>query len=273
MDHLSAQVAFGPRVPGTIGHDRVRAWLREELDRTAARVEERRFRGENGLTGGTFEGINFRASFRPELAERIFLGAHWDTRAWADLDPDPAKRMDPVPGASDGASGVAVLLVLAEAMKRNPPPIGVDLLFFDGEDQGASGSASGFCLGARSFAASASLTGFAPRWGVVVDMVGHRRLRIARERHSVDCCADLAARIEAIGRRLAPEIFQPSSIVYLYDDHVPFIEAGIPAVLLAGYGFPEWHTTSDLPAICSEESLAAVGAVLLELIYGGHEMP
>jgi hypothetical protein len=273
MELLRAQVAFGPRVPGSEAHEKTRSWIRARLVGAAPRVEERRFRGVNSLTGEAFEGVNLRASFRPELTERIFFGAHWDSRARADMDPDPARRTEAVPGANDGASGTAVLLHLAEAMKENPPPVGVDLLFFDAEDQGGMGDPGGYCLGARAFAASASLIGFAPRFGVVIDLVGHRDLRIIRERQSVACCSDLVEKVMAVGARLAPEVFGTPGVVYLYDDHAPFLEAGLPVIVLSGYGYPEWHTTADLPGICSEESLEAVGATLLELIYGDDEMP
>jgi len=270
---VRAQVAFGPRVPGTIGHAKMRAWLASELRARGARVAERSFSGKNALTGSSFTGTNLLASFRPELEERIFFGAHWDTRAHADLDPDPARRADPVPGANDGGSGVAVLLALAEILGRHPPEIGVDLLFLDGEDQGSAGSPDGYCLGSRAAAASASLTGFSPRYGVIADMVGHDDLRVYREKRSMECCPTLLEAILRIGERIAPDAFRTSGTIELYDDHVPFIEVGIPTVLLAGHGFPEWHTTGDLPEICSAKSLGAVGSVLTELVYGGHEIP
>ncbi|MFH1681257.1 MAG: M28 family peptidase [Candidatus Eisenbacteria bacterium] len=251
----------------------MRKWLTRELRGSADAVAERPFPGVNSLTGSTFTGTNIIASFRPELEDRIFFGAHWDTRAQADHDPDPARRTEPVPGANDGGSGVAVLFALAEALDRRPPPVGVDLLFLDGEDQGSPGGPGGYCLGARAFAASSSLTGFAPRYGVIIDMVGHRNLRVARESSSMECCADWLDRIMKIGERIAPDVFGSTETVSLYDDHIPFIEAGIPTIVLSGSGYPEWHTTADLPDICSPGSLGAVGSLLEELVHGGHEIP
>lgn len=270
---VKAQVDFGPRVPGTAAHAAALEWLEGELEARGATVERRPFSYASALTGETFEGTNLVASFRPAAEERIFFGAHWDSRAYADRDPDPARRREAVPGAEDGGSGVAVLLVLAGLLGEHAPPVGVDLLFFDGEDQGASGSPEGFCLGSRALAAGAALTGFHPKYGVVVDMVGHRDLRIWRDQRSLEASPGLTEEVHAIGRALSPERFPETGLVELYDDHIPFIEAGIPAMVLAGIGFPEWHTTADLPGICSSASLGTIGSLLAELVWGVHEIP
>jgi hypothetical protein len=107
----------------------------------------------------------------------------------------------------------------------------------------------------------------------VIDLVCLSGLRILREENSVRCCSPLVEKIMRIGEEVSPEVFRTSGTTYLYDDHVPFIEAGIPAVLLSGPLYAEWHTTADLPAVCSAGSLEAVGRVLAELVYGDHEIP
>jgi len=272
---IEAQVAMGPRVPGTPAHGKTLDWLIGRLESVAARVERRDFPATLALTGEQVRGTNVIASFAPERSVRIFFGAHWDTRAHADKDPDPSKRTVPVPGASDGASGVALLLVLAEELARRPAPVGVDLVFFDVEDQGAPGRLETYCLGSKSFAAGSALTGFSPRYGVIVDMIGHRDLRIYRDGRSTECCGRLVDRIFRLGRRIAPGVYDDRGLIEIYDDHVPFIEMGIPTVVLAGYGYDEWHTVSDLPEICDPKSLESVGNLLLEMIYeaGFHENP
>ncbi|MFH1278665.1 MAG: M28 family peptidase [Candidatus Eisenbacteria bacterium] len=270
---IETQVAFGPRVPGTEAHGAMAEWLEGELETRGAKVSIRPFGGVSALTGEALSGTNLIASYRTDLDERIFFGAHWDSRALADRDPDPLRRGEPVMGANDGASGVAVLLVLAEMMRRDPPPVGVDLLLFDLEDQGESGSEEGYCLGSRALAAGAAITGFRPEYGVVIDMVGHRDLTIYRERASLQCCARLVEKVHDTGARISPERFPEAGLVELYDDHVPWIEAGIPAIVLAGTGFPEWHTTADRPGICDAASLGAVGELLAHLVWGGHEIP
>lgn len=270
---VETQVAFGPRIPGTEGHAKALRWLDASLRKVCPDVQTRSFTGINALTGESAEGTNLIASFQPERKDRIFIGAHWDTRAHADRDPDPAMRRSPVPGASDGASGVAVLLGLADVFRANPPPYGVDLLFFDFEDQGIEGKKETFCIGSRFFAAGASLTGFRPRFGIVVDMVGRKDLRIAHELGSIDSAPLLMDMIFTIGGRIAPEAFSDPTEYRIYDDHMPFVEAGIPAVDIIGYPFPEWHTVADLPDICSPASMENIGNVILELLYGGYNIP
>ena len=273
MDHLRTQIRFGPRVPGTEAHANTLAWMTALLETLAPRVTERRFRAQCELNGESVEGVNLIASFRVEEKERIFIGAHWDSRAYADLDPDESKRKEPVPGANDGASGVGVLLALADLLSKNPPPVGVDLLFFDVEDQGIPGDSMGYCVGSRLIAASSSLTGFTPRYGIVIDMVGDEDLLFYREKNSVLHAPLLVEKVFRIGGRIAPERFADTGMISLYDDHVPFLQAGIPVIVLAGFGYPEWHTTSDLPGICSARALEDVGKVLAELIWGDHEIP
>ncbi len=273
MDHLRTQVRFGPRVPGTEAHAKTLAWMTGLLETLAPRVVERRFRAHCELNGESVEGVNLIASFGIDKKERIFIGAHWDSRAYADLDPDESKRNEPVPGANDGASGVGVLLALADLLAKNPPTVGVDLLFFDVEDQGIPRDSAGYCIGSRQIAASSSLTGFNPRYGIVIDMVGDEDLLFYREKKSVRQAPALVEKVLRIGERLAPERFADDGMISLYDDHAPFLQAGIPAIVLAGYGYPEWHTTADLPGICSARALGDVGKVLAELIWVDHEIP
>ncbi|NNE08415.1 MAG: M28 family peptidase, partial [Gemmatimonadetes bacterium] len=134
MRLIEKQVSFGPRIPGSAGHAAMLEWLVDELEETGARVARRPFRMTNALTGENVTGTNVVASFGSSRKDRIFFAAHWDTRAWADQDPDSTKRREPVPGANDGGSGVAILLQLARIIEQNPPGTGIDLLFFDGED-------------------------------------------------------------------------------------------------------------------------------------------
>ncbi|NIR39539.1 MAG: M28 family peptidase, partial [Actinobacteria bacterium] len=131
---VEAQVAFGPRVPGTEGHARQLEWMLERLA-VAPVLAADSF--EHVTTGGdTLSLVNVLARFAPEEARRILLLAHWDTRPTSDQASDPALRATPVPGANDGASGTAVLLHLAELLAAHRPPLGVDLLLVDGEDYG-----------------------------------------------------------------------------------------------------------------------------------------
>ncbi len=185
MKYLEEQVAFGPRVPGSDAHQKTLAYITAALEESADRVTGRDFTLVSALTGDTTVCRNVIASFGPERKDRIFFAAHWDSRALADREGDGAKRMKPVPGANDGASGVAILLALAPLLAENPPPVGVDLLFLDGEDQGVPGDPATFCAGSQAMAAAASITGFRPAWGLVIDLVAGKRVKYYPEEHTV----------------------------------------------------------------------------------------
>jgi Zn-dependent M28 family amino/carboxypeptidase len=187
---------------------------------------------------------------------RTILGAHYDTRLVADQDPDPAKRLDPVPGANDGASGVAVLLELARTLPTDI--LDVELVFFDAEDNGYIDGWD-WVLGSRAFVTSLATT---PDAMILVDMVGDTDLRLPREANSD---AALTASIWGVANRLGHgEIFIDEMGPAILDDHVPFLEAGIPAVDIIDFDYDYWHTTQDTPDKVSAESLEIVGSTILE---------
>lgn len=266
-------MAFGPRIPGSAGHAAMLAWLAGELESTGAKVSQRPFQMTNALTGENVTGTNVVASFGSKSRDRIFFAAHWDTRAWADQDPDSTKRRDPVPGANDGASGVAILLQLARILAQNPPGTGIDLLFFDGEDQGSYADPRTFSLGARAFVASAPLTGFRPQFGILVDLAGGKGVRFATDYRSWRDARDLTDSVNAVLATHLPDRMDLGRVIQTEDDHVPFLDAGIPCVVIFGSGDPNWHTTSDLPESCSPEVLEGVGNTLLEFIYEPDKRP
>jgi glutaminyl-peptide cyclotransferase len=182
----------------------------------------------------------------------LIIGAHYDSRFWADADPNPANHRQPVPGANDGASGVSVLLELARTL-----PAELDkqlwLVFFDTEDQGRIPDWD-WILGSRSFVGALEGT---PDAVMVVDMIGDSDLNIYMERNS-----DLALtqRVWEIAGDLGyDDQFIPEFRHAMLDDHSPFIEKGIPAVLLIDFDYPYWHTLEDTPDKVSPASLQAVG--------------
>ncbi len=264
------QVAAGPRVPGTEAHARILGWLEAELTRLGGRVERQDF--TDSTLGRPLVLTNLIARFGPGPGGRasgpadIVLCAHWDSRAWADEDPDPVRARQPVPGANDGASGVAVLLEVAEAMSRRPPRVAVDLVFFDGEDQGARGAPEQFCQGSRHYAAS--LAGKPkPRAAFLFDMVGDRDLRIHPEVQSAERAANLVALVLEGARATGATAFHSEPRHVITDDHVPLLEAGVPAVDIIDFDYPAWHTHRDLPDQTSAASLAQVARVAVWLVY------
>ena len=185
----------------------------------------------------------------------MLLGAHWDTRPWADQDPDSANLNRPISGANDGASGVAVLLALAGVMGKTPPPIPVRIVLFDGEDQGKEGNEAGYLLGSRECARRISQP--VPEAVIVVDLVGGRDLHICREGYSEEMAGWLNQILFERARTLGLAGFEDRVCYTILDDHVPFLERGIPAVDLVDMHYPQWHTVQDAPGACSPGKLWA----------------
>jgi len=261
-DLLAAQVAFGPRVPGTEAHRRCADWLAAQLAGAGARVTRDSFTYRDP-DGTTWPLENLLGSLGPPGGGRILLVAHWDTRPWADMDPDSTRRLQPIPGANDGASGVAVLLQVARSIRGEDLPRGVDILFVDGEDLGRADNRAGYCRGSRRFAER----GPANYWrAIVLDMVGDVDLKIPVEGNSVLLAPEVVDWVWSRARTLAPETFPAVPGPTVLDDHVPLLDAGIPAVDLIDMDYAAWHTLADdLPAV-SRESLGAVGRVVLSLV-------
>ncbi|MEP7027272.1 MAG: M28 family peptidase [Candidatus Eisenbacteria bacterium] len=260
---LATQVAFGPRVPGTPAHDRCRDWIAAELAKTGVTPVLQSF--ADTVYGQAYAFTNVRARYGPHTGPWIVLGAHWDTRAIADNDPDPAKRSQPIPGANDGASGVAVLLEIARAFQAEAPPIGVELVFFDGEDLGRGGDVRGFSRGSKHYVGA--LEHPRPALAIVLDMVGDKDLGLYYEVNSHQAARNLVDRLWAGAARVQAPGFIPEERHNVYDDHAPFLEAGIPGIDVIDFDYKAWHTTGDDLTQVSAGSLGQVGRTVLRYVY------
>lgn len=255
---VQTQVAFGARIPGSDGHAKVQEWMREELESAGWQVEVQ----ESEALGHPIQNI---VAKRGEASPQIILGAHYDTRMFADNDPDPANHSLPVPGANDGASGVAVLLELARVLPDNTVPVW--LVFFDAEDNGRIPGWD-WILGSREFVRNNPLQ---PQAVVIVDMIGDADLNIYKERNSNP---DLTEEIWAVANSLGyGNVFLPEYKFSMLDDHTPFLEAGIPAVDIIDFDYPYWHTVQDTPDKVSAESLQAVGETVQAWVMGRSAQP
>ena len=272
--YVERQVAFGPRVPGTEPHRLAGAWLASELRRHGARVTEQKAR-LTCFDGKSFDALNVFGQYNPEAADRLLLLAHWDTRPWADQDPDPANHDKPVDGANDGASGVGVLLEIARQLAARSPEKGVDILFVDLEDRGTEGDDTSWALGARHFVENPPVEGYAPAEAILLDMVGGKDAVFCREYFSEQAAPQLAARIWGIAHEAGyANLFLNRMGGAITDDHVQLIEHGIPAIDIIEYhtegenGFnPRWHTLSDNMEGIDRATLGAVGQTVLNYIY------
>jgi len=263
LARVKHQVDAGPRIPGTPGHAAVRDWIASELTRLGARVERQSF--VDSTLAHPLPLINVIGHFGTAGRRRIVLAAHYDTRPWCDMDPDPAHRDDPLPGANDAGSGVAVLLEVAELMAKRPPPVAVDLVFFDGEDQGRETHAGEYSLGAKGYAHR--LGDDKPTAAFVFDMVGDRDLDIYPELRSAEHATNIVAMVREAARATGARGFRDSPAQPITDDHVPLLDAGVPAADIIDFNYEAWHTHRDLPDQVSAASLAEVARVAAWLVY------
>ena len=271
MGWVRYQVAAGPRAPGLPGHRAIADWLARELRSRADSVEIQAFTHVTAA-GDTLRLENILARFRPADPNRILYLTHWDTRPVAENDPDSAKRALPIPGANDGASGTALLLGVADALKQTPPSVGVDLLFVDGEDYGSfeADSQKDVLIGARYFAQHLPAAGYRPLFAVLWDMIGGRNQVIYEEGWSVERAPEIVDRVWSTAAELhLGSMFRPVNGGPILDDHVPLLEAGIPAIDVIGFeNYRAWHhTLEDTPDKMSEASLAGVGRLALALLH------
>lgn len=257
------QVRVGPRIPGTATHDSVGRWIAAEVERLGGRVELQTFL--DSTLGRPTPMTNVIGRFGPASGRRIALLAHWDSRPWSDRDPDSTRHAEPMPGANDGASGVAVLLEIAELMHQKAPAVGVELVFLDGEDLGTASNPDGYCRGSRIYAARARREDLLA--GFVFDMIGDRDLSISPDLVSASNATNLVSLVLEAARATGAKHFLPTPKYDVFDDHVPLIQAGIPAVDVIDFDYPEWHTTRDLPDRVSAASLAEVAAVAAWIVY------
>ena len=262
---LEKQCDFGPRHPGSPGHKACLDYLDAQLRPLADSVVRQSFGFTDPRTGKGHRLTNVVASFGSQ-GERILLCAHWDTRPVADFDPKPANRKTPILGANDGASGVAILLEMARLFKDQPPPVGVDIVLFDGEDSGLEGVTDSWCQGARYFAQNKS-AGYLPRWAVLVDMVGDKNLDLPIEANSQRYAPELVDRLWGLAESLGLPAFNRRQGQDIVDDHLELLKVGIPAVDIIDFDYPYWHTVDDTPDKCSAESLEQVGRLLASFIY------
>jgi glutaminyl-peptide cyclotransferase len=267
MEHLEAVCDLGPRPSGSEAMRKQRSMLAAHFRGLGGRVSGQAFQIRDRRTGQPVHMENLIVNWHPDRTERILVGAHYDTRPFPDRDPvDPQGTFI---GANDGASGVALLMELGRFMPDLEGP-GVDFVLFDAEEY-VVGPRDPYFLGSTYFArgyATDRRAGDGPtyRCGVIVDMVADRDLMIWQEVKSLSW-PDTRPVVESIwdvAARLGVRQFVPRPRHEIEDDHVPLRMIGrIPTCDIIDFDFPAWHTTRDLPAECSAESLEAVGRVLL----------
>jgi len=285
--YVAMQTQFGPRVPETKAHADCAAWLTAKLGEFADTVIVQDFRArlfnEKGI-----DGQNIVAVFHPEAKKRIVLCAHWDSRPYADHDPDEANTHTPIDGANDGASGVGVLLECARQFKLQalPEHLGIDIVLFDLEDYGPHQTeaeqyydeeVNHWALGSQYWSKHPHVYGYKAYYGVLLDMVGGSNPNFPKEYYSQGYAAWVSNKIWRKAYDLGYRPYFNNELgPIVSDDHLPMNQmAGIPTVDIIDLQpessngcFPEvWHTLNDNLENIDKTTLGMVGDVLLHTVY------
>jgi hypothetical protein len=267
LAYAKAQLDFGPRVPNSLGAQRAGDWIVAQMKTRADTVIEQRW-DHVTVKGDTLHLRNILARIHPSAAQRVLYVTHWDTRPVSDQARDPAQRNAPMPGANDGASGVALFVALGDALKKTPVNVGVDLLFVDGEDYGDFGAMKDVLLGSTYFASHLPSPGYKPLYAVLWDMIGDKDLDIYQEPISLQRAPEVVSLVwnEAQTLGYSRYFINSPSNLGVTDDHVPLLDAGIHAIDVIDFDYPPHHTPDDTFDKLSAHSLQVVGDVATGLL-------
>lgn len=274
---VEKQLEFGPRSPGTAAHRACGDWMVSKLKSFGASVIEQTGNVQAwDLQGNRFNLPlrNIIASYSPEKGRRILFSAHWDTRPFADQGEE--RQAEPIPGANDGGSGVAVLLEMARHFATQNPNVGVDLIFWDVEDHGNPDIRDSYCLGSQYWGKTPHKAGYAAMYGINLDMVGAKGASFLREGYSMQFAAPIVSKVwnRAIGLGYGKE-FLMRNVDAITDDHFYMnIGSKIPTIDIIDMRpstgqtfFGQWHTHQDDIHIIDRQTLKAVGQTMLHVAY------
>lgn len=277
--YVKAQVDFGPRTMNSDAHDACGDYLAQKLTEFGAKVTNQTAT-LTSYEGKPLKARNIIGSYKPESKKRIALFSHWDSRPWADNDPDSSKHYTPILGANDGASGVGVLLEVARQIKQQEPYMGIDIILLDAEDMGNHKEYSGehtdesWCLGSQYWARNPHVQGYQARFGILLDMVGGKNARFYYEYYSERFASDVNRKVwKAAEKTGASQYFVKQGGGGATDDHL-FINqiARIPTIDIIPTSqqhtfFEHWHTVKDDMDAIEPATLKAVGQTILQVIY------
>ena len=274
--YIAKQTEFGPRVPNTPEHVACKDWLVAKMKDYADDVVVQTFDAK-AYTGDVLKSFNIIGRFNPEKEKRVLLFAHWDTRPWADHDPDPKNHKTPVLGADDGGSGVGVLMEIARQIKLNPIDMGVDIMFVDSEDYGNDGAndPNSWGLGSQYWSKNKHVAGYNAKYGILLDMVGTKGSRFPKEGFSMQYARGLTNKVWTLAKNMGYGNFFVNELAGgVTDDHyfvntiarIPSIDIINKPVGDQSFG-DHWHTINDDMSNIDKKPLRAVGQVVLAVIY------
>lgn len=279
--YLQEQCDFGPRTMNSTAHDKCEKWIIQKFEQYGCKVTTQKAT-LNGYDGTPLRSTNIIASYNPEATTRIMFCAHWDCRPWADNDPDSTNWHKPIVAANDAASGVGVMIELARILKGSGLELGVDFICFDAEDYGTpqwfEGEDPGdtWALGAQYFANNLP-EGYAPRYGILLDMVGGVGAKFYREGMSMQYAPAIVKKVWNAARQVGYGSYFPKDDGgMITDDHIPINQtANIPCIDVIPYypdcaqsSFgPTWHTIADNMDNIDKNTLKAVGQTMVQVLF------
>ena len=278
-EFIRKQCEFGPRVMNSQAHDKCGDYIVETFKKYGAEVYEQNV--DLKLYDGTpIKNRNIIAAFNPDSPDRIIIASHWDSRPWADNDPNEENHKTPIDGANDGASGVGVMMELARLFAANPPKFGVDLICFDAEDAGTpqwesvDETESSWCIGSQYWAGKHHIDGYQAHYGILLDMVGGPNSVFRQEGFSVRMASQYVDRVWTAAQRLGyGNYFLNELGGFITDDHLQVCNSGIPCIDIIASdkdqgGFCKtWHTINDNIQNIDRNTLKAVGQTVTEVIF------
>jgi hypothetical protein len=274
------QLSFGPRVPNTKSHEKCAAYIATIMKRYCKEVIVQEFQA-TAWDGTLLKCKNIIASINPEIKTRIFFSAHWDSRPYADYDPDEKNHRKPIPGANDGAAGVGILMEIARLFSTQQPKIGVDFIFFDAEDYGEPKGVireneDNWCLGSQHWANNPHKMGYAAKYGVLLDMAAAKNAVFTMENTSMYYAPDITKMVWETASNLGyGNYFSTEKTGGLIDDHLYINKiAKIPTIdivhhdptTVSGF-FPYWHTMKDDMSNIDKTTMTVVGNTILTLAF------
>lgn len=279
-NYVKKQLDFGPRVPESKAHAQCAEWFIDFFKDKADTVYVQNFRTRL-YNGKGIDGKNIIASFNPQAKKRILLGAHWDSRPFADHDPDEKNWNTPIDGANDGASGVGVLMEVARVLKENPMSTGIDIILFDLEDYGAPQylnlmTNDDWALGSQYWSKNPHVFNYRAYFGILLDMVGAPNPKFPKEYYSQQFAPSLSNDVWRIARELGYSDYFTNEIGHpINDDHIYVnVNANIPMIDIIHLEnneessfYPYWHTLKDNIEQIDPKTLGMVGDVVLNVIY------
>lgn len=276
--YTAAQLAFGNRIPGSKGWQQCADYLERQMSRWCDTVIIQDFKATL-WDNSQVPGRNIIASLNPQAPKRVLIAAHWDSRKWADHDPVESRQQQPVPGANDGAAGVATIMEMARVMCQMPPSVGVDFVFFDVEDQGQPEWSEVYedntwCKGSQYWAQNRHIPYYTATYGILFDMIGTPTPRFTKEQVSRHYAPSLVNKLWTAAAQLGyGSVFVNDNTDPILDDHLYVNQlAGIPMVDIVQNSpetsfFTHWHTTTDDLASVNREALRTVATVTMAVVY------